>query len=608
MAVILMAILSTFSTFPIQTSSSLLGQQTEPKSVDSEIPKGKVHGPFAWKSTIFPGTTRNYWIYVPHQYQADKAACTFIVQDGLGRAKSWNLMEVMDELIHLGEIPVQIGVFVDPGVLLPSTENAQPRFNRSFEYDGLGDRYARFLLEEILPEVAKKYSLSDDPNDRAIGGASSGAICAFTAAWERPDAFRRVVSTIGTYISLRGGNDYPAMVRVHETKPLRVFLQDGSNDLDIYCCDWWVANQDMLSALKFSGYDVEHRWGEGGHNGKHAKEIMPEILKWIWRDYPAPITAGRAKSRRVNLLIEDHDWELVGTDFNHISGIVTDAKGEVILADVANSKPLSGGADRNFTSNVYKIELDSNPGKPKPLFELPLEIRKLQMGSDNKLLAFDSTNKRLIRIEDAGETQAVFQESLFADSKNEREFWFNNGFDDLLVLPNNLWAATHGDFRNFNLADKAETTTNVLEQVGTFGSPLTMMTSADQNFLHVKFSSTNSIYSFQIQPNGELRFGQKYGYLQGGEGLLPTPGGMVMDKTGHLYVSTNVGIQVLDQLGRVNLIIANPPDTEISGITFGGKDSNWLYVSSRKKVFRRKLQTTGLLPWQDPVKPPKPGL
>ena len=156
------------------------------------VPQGKIEGPFTWKSDIFPGTVRDYWLYIPAQYDATKPACVFVVQDGLNRAKQWNVPTSLDNLIHKKQIPVQIGIFINPGVVPAPHENAQPRFNRSYEYDALGDRYARFLLEEILPEVGKSYNLSDDPNDRAIGGASSGAICAFNVAWERPDEFRRV--------------------------------------------------------------------------------------------------------------------------------------------------------------------------------------------------------------------------------------------------------------------------------------------------------------------------------------------------------------------------------------------------------------------------------
>ena len=251
-------------------SSTISAQPQEsypphPDSIEKEgVPKGEVKGPFQWESKIFPGTVREYWVYVPKQYDASQPACVMIVQDGLRKAQGWKIPTVLDNLIHERAVPVQIGIFVSPGVVPAPDENAQPRHNRSFEYDGMGDRYARFLIEEILPAVKKDYSLSDDPNDYLIAGSSSGAIAAFTAAWERPDQFRRVFSSVGTFVGLRGGNEYPILIRKHETKPIRVFLQDGSNDLDIYGGSWWHSNQQMLSALKFSGYDVMHVWGEGG--------------------------------------------------------------------------------------------------------------------------------------------------------------------------------------------------------------------------------------------------------------------------------------------------------------------------------------------------------
>ena len=174
------------------------------------------------------------------------------------------------------------------------------------------------MTEELLPEVEKKTAsdgrpirLSKDPNDRAIGGASSGAICAFTAAWERPDSFRRVFSAVGTYVGLRGGNEYPTLIRKYEPKPLRVFLEDGSNDQNIYAGDWWMANQEMERALKFAGYEVNHAWGEGGHNGIHATEIFPDAMRWLWKDWPAPVKAGAGSKQLQDILIPGEDWTLV---------------------------------------------------------------------------------------------------------------------------------------------------------------------------------------------------------------------------------------------------------------------------------------------------------
>src|SRR6201991_1353542 len=226
------------------------------------VPKGEVLKFTFAESKIFPGTWREYWIYVPAQYRPDKPACVYVNQDGI----QWKAPTVFDNLIHKKEMPITIGVFVTPGrVLADSGSNAQNRFNRSFEYDGLGDAYARFILQEILPEVEKQKAtdgrairLSKNGNDRAIGGSSSGAICAFTAAWEHPEEFSRLFSAIGTYVGLRGGDRYPILVRKYEPKPFRIFLQDGSNDLNIYAGDWWMVNQMMERSFQFAGYEVNH--------------------------------------------------------------------------------------------------------------------------------------------------------------------------------------------------------------------------------------------------------------------------------------------------------------------------------------------------------------
>src|SRR5688572_27460902 len=235
------------------------------------VPQGKVTK-HTWTSKLFPGTVRDFWVYVPSQYGASKPACVMIFQDGGGLVAdtgTWRAPIVLDNLIHKREIPVMIGIFINPGVLPALSEGAQARYNRSFEYDALGDRYARLLIEEVLPEVGRQYNLSRDPNDRGLAGSSSGGIAAFTAAWNRPDAFRRVMSFIGSYTNLRGGQIYSSLIRKTEPKPLRIYLQDGRADQNIYGGNWWIANQDMASALEYSGYDATFVVGSEGHNGKH---------------------------------------------------------------------------------------------------------------------------------------------------------------------------------------------------------------------------------------------------------------------------------------------------------------------------------------------------
>ncbi|HTN77648.1 MAG TPA: alpha/beta hydrolase-fold protein [Pirellulaceae bacterium] len=250
------------------------------------VPVGEVTPHKFESSKVYPGTVRDYWIYVPKQYDANKPAAVMIFQDGgsyVNEKGQFRTPIVFDNLIHQGEMPVTIGIFVNPGVIPASAKDAKPRQNRSFEYDSLGDLYSKFVIDELLPEVAKKYNLTANPNERAIGGISSGGICAWTVAWERPDAFRKVLSHVGSFTNIRGGDAYPALIRKTETKPIRVFLQEGENDLDNLHGHWPLANQQMAAALKFAKYDYKFEMGTGGHNGQHGGAILPESLKWLWR-------------------------------------------------------------------------------------------------------------------------------------------------------------------------------------------------------------------------------------------------------------------------------------------------------------------------------------
>lgn len=251
------------------------------------VPQGKVTQHQFSDSKIYAGTVRDYWVYTPAQYTADKPACVMVFQDGNNYQREngqFRTPIVFDNLIHQGAMPVTIGVFINPGVVPAAEKGKKPRRNRSYEYDTLSDDYARFLLEELLPEVAKSHNLTDDPERRAIGGISSGGICAFTVAWERPDAFRKVLSHVGSFTNIRGGHVYPALIRKTEKKPIRVFLQEGENDLDNLHGNWPLSNQQMAAALKFSKYDYKFVMGTEGHNGKHGGAILPESLKWLWRD------------------------------------------------------------------------------------------------------------------------------------------------------------------------------------------------------------------------------------------------------------------------------------------------------------------------------------
>src|SRR5271170_5747654 len=270
-----------FATFSIFAADDYTnGPDSKPQP---GVPKGAVLKFTLEDSKIFPGTRHDYWIYVPAEYDGSKPACVYVSQDGI----RFNATNVFDNLIYKKEMPVTIGVFVMPGIVHAADTNSElDRFNRSYEYDGLGDNYARFLLEEVLPQVEKiilpdgrAIHLSHDGNDRCIGGASSGGICAFTVAWERPDDFRRVVSAIGTFVDLRGGMRYPSLIRKYEPKPIRMYMQDGTADLNIYGGDWHMANVTMQRALVFADYDVTNIWGDGGHSGKQATAIFPDVMR-----------------------------------------------------------------------------------------------------------------------------------------------------------------------------------------------------------------------------------------------------------------------------------------------------------------------------------------
>jgi enterochelin esterase-like enzyme len=272
---------------PDSNEQYVLGPDSKPQE---GVPKGVVTK-YSWKeSKIYPGTVRDYWVYLPAQYDEKNPPCLFVSQDGI----QYNAPVVFDNLIAKKQMPVTVGVFINPGVFPPKPGEPEKkpdgkpntRSNRSVEYDSVNDAYSRFLLEEILPEVARKVKFTDNPGGRCIAGASSGGICAFNVAWQRPDQFRKVYTTIGSFTNIRGGNVFPDLVRKSEKKPIRVFQQDGKNDIVNQFGSWPEANRAMNAALEEKGYDHTFLIGEGTHNGRHGTAIFPDVMRWMWRDWP----------------------------------------------------------------------------------------------------------------------------------------------------------------------------------------------------------------------------------------------------------------------------------------------------------------------------------
>ena len=543
------------------------------------VPKGEsIKGTFD-QSKIFPGTTRDYTVYLPVQLDRTKPAPVMVLQDGGG----FSAPVVFDNLIHKKEIPALVGVFVQHGRVKATGTNALDRFNRSYEYDGLGGDYAKFLLDELLPFIATKHGvkLTTNGTDRAIGGASSGAIAAFTAAWERPDAFTRVFSAIGTYVGLRGGNVYPTLVRKVESKPIRVYLQDGSADQNIYGGDWWKANEELERALKFAGYEVEHAWGDGGHNGKQGTAVFPDALRWLWKDWPALPKAGLGSPQLKEVLLPGEGWQLVAEGYKFTEGPAANAKGEVFFNDIPNSKTykiaLNGG--------VTEFIADSKRGNG------------LAFGPDGTLYAVAMGEKKILAYH-AGGKATVIAEGIQANDIVVRQ-------DGLLYITEPNWTGvTTNTSRVWLIRPNGEK--QVVDTGLKFANGVTL--SPDQSLLYVADSRTHWVYSYQIAADGALKHKQRYYHLHVPDTADDSGAdGMRVDRDGRLYVATRMGLQVCDQAGRVNFIIPTP-NGKISNLTFGGENNDTLYATCGDKVFKRKVKVKGAHAWQVPNKPASPRL
>ncbi|HMC85342.1 MAG TPA: SMP-30/gluconolactonase/LRE family protein, partial [Chitinophagaceae bacterium] len=498
------------------------------------VPKGEVLKFTFDHSTIFPGTTRDYWVYIPAQYKPGKPACVYINQDGI----QWKAPTVFDNLIYKNEMPVTIGVFITPGkVMAANSSVALDRFNRSFEYDGLGNTYAKFILTEILPDVEKRKAsdgraiqLSKSGNDRAIGGSSSGAVCAFTAAWEFPDQFSRVLSAIGTYVGLRGADRYPSLIRKYQPKPIRVFLQDGANDLNIYGGDWYKANEMMERALSFAGYEVNHVWGEEGHNGNQGTALFPDAMRWLWKDWPKPVSNGPTHNQVLSeILIPGADWELVGEGYGFTEGIAANAKGEVFFQDIPNAK-------------TYKIALD---GKPVAMQLNSKKASGTCFGADGKRYVVAGGTRQVLSY-DANEKETVLADSI-------------DGNDIVVANNGNIYAtAPDGVSKPSKIFLIRPNGEKVIVDLGIkFANGITL--TPDQQQLYITESASHWVWIYTILPDGTLTNKQRYGWLH----VLDTEenawsDGLKCDTAGRVFVASKLGLQIMDQLGRVNAIFPIP--------------------------------------------------
>ncbi|MCX6625135.1 MAG: alpha/beta hydrolase-fold protein [Acidobacteria bacterium] len=575
-------------------AAALCGAQEYALGPDSQrqagVPAGVVTFHTLPPGRFYPGTPHNYSVYVPAQYQAAKPAPFMIFLDGSGRlGKGERVPVVFDNLIAKGDLPPMIGIFVDPGVLPAVAAEAQNRFERVFEYDSLSERYSRFLLEELIPEVAKQYNLSPDPNDRGLAGVSTGAVGAFAAAWNRPDQFRRVLSFIGTFVAMKGADSLPALIRKTEPKPIRVFLQAGRNDHIVpgqpygtfFGGSWPINNQVIHEAFQFAGYDARLVLGEEGHNMKQGGAIMPDALRWLWREYPKPIVAGAPpamgqpgwdpRGKVSSTVWAGKPWEQVGGAYGSVAGLAADRDGNVFFSDP--------GANR-----IYR----SDPAGSVVVFKENTDrAGALRVGPEGRIYAAEPGRKRIVSYGAGGGKRVVARDVAVTD-----------------------FAITAKGAIYFT--DSFHKTVGMVGRAGTMqaemGSPAGLTLSGDQAMLVAADAQARFSWSFQIAADGSLANGEPFYRLEMPEsGWMSGAAGVAEDSIGQVYFATAIGIQVCEANGRVAMILNTPEHGSVSGIAFGGKGLNWLYVTQGGKLFRRPVQARGVAGW-DVVKLPKPPL
>jgi len=609
-----MAVAVGFGQPPIDYS---LGADSEPHA---DVPKGAVSRHVLAPGKFYPGTPHNYQVYVPAQYDATRPIASMVFLDGSGYAgNNVRVPIVLDNLIAKRDVPPMIAIFIDPGVMPARSEDAQNRYERIFEYDSLTPRFASFLVDELLPEVGKSYNLSTDPNDHGIAGISTGGVGAFVAAWNRPDQFRRVVTWVGSFGNFRGADRLPGLIRRTEPKPIRVFMQTGRQDLVNYAGSWYLQNPAMAAALEFAGNDVRIELGEDGHSNRHGASILPDTLRWLWRDYPQPIVvrepaagagrgifaqlvpkreivpppppatppaappAGRGagagpRGAVYSLIYRDKLWEQVGDTYPSSSSPAMARDGSIFFADPASNRIYRSDAQKRVS--VFK----ENTGG----------ARALRVGADGRLYAGQPAARRLVSYGAAGDEKIVAQ---------------NIQANDLALTKSGAIYFVDTAKKSVGYIDE-KGRRRVVYDGGEIMSPAALTLTPDQAMLLVGDAMDRYQWSFQIAADGSLVNGEPFQRLEmPEEGLFSRVTGLTVDSLGYMWAATAMGIQVCEQPGRCSNILNTPEfgSAPVTGIAFGGPDRTWLYVTQGGRLFRRETKRSGVVAWE-PVKPPQPGL
>ena len=584
-----------------------LGPDSKPQP---GVPAGKIFNFTLRSASIFAGTERTIQVYIPAQYKAEKPACLWLRLDGLTQTTA----TVLDNLGHRGETPLMIAVGLQPGTTTAATTGANgaadPRYNRSFEFDSLTNTLGRFIAEELLPELEKRQTpeglpikLSDDPNDCGVSGGSTGGIGAFKLAFNNPHLFRRVFSCIGTFVGMRGGDTFPVLVRKTEPKPLRVFLQDGDKDGwpgGLEFGDWWMSNQEMERALTFAGYEVDHAWGMLGHNQQQAEAILPDVLRWLWKDWPKPVQAGQSKNSVLQTtLVPGEQWERVPValdpsptsqpptsvyacppsvdDTSTVASMASDAQGNLYI-----QSPATGRIHGVKESGDSRIFATLSPGN-----------HAIACGPDGRLYVAETSKTRIVSLSRDGSVKAV------AENITAHQLVVTHDERIYVTQPN-----PYGKGGQISLLRPDGSRTVVAENPTEFAA---LAFSPDGLWLFAADSLGHHGYSYRVKPNGELEFGEPLYWFH-----LPDSANdsgcnqLCMDRRGTAYAATRMGVQLFDRNGRVRAII--PLDgQQLTGICFGGPDLNMLYVTTGTEVYRRKVQAVGVPPWANPIAEPPVG-
>jgi gluconolactonase len=563
--------------------------------VQANVPKGSVTKHELAPGRFYPGTPHTYWLYVPAGQDSSKAVPFMIFLDGSGFLRdSTRAPVVLDNLIAKKQIPPTVAIFIDPGVLPAVSDDVQSRYERIFEYDSLSSRFSSFLLEELVPDVEKSVPLSHSPDDHAIVGVSTGAVGAFMAAWNRPDQFHRVISFIGTYVAMKGADALPALVRKTEPKPIRIFMQDGKNDHIIpgapfgfaFSGSWPINNQVMYEALEYGGYDATLVMGEGEHNTQQAAAILPDAIRWVWREYPQPIVVREPEAEKLkgwdprgkpySIVSGDQPWQKIDGSYGLVSGVTADDAGNAYFSDAAANR-------------IYKVDVD---GKLSVFREHTDGASALRVGADGRLYAFQASRLRIVAYGMNGEEKTIVsgvQADDFALTRSGAIYFVDRARAGIGVV------GANGKVSRISVAD-------------TIAHPAGVALSPDQSLLVVTDAQSRFSWSFQIAPDGSLRNGESFYRLEmPEEGWNSNVTSVAEDSTGQTYYATPEGVQICEANGRVATILNAPEIGAVTALTFAGRDATMLYVAVNGKVYRRAVKVHGTSV-ANPVKPPKPPL